>query len=75
MQEDLDHSNDNDFGAREKGEEDDDWRIVVDMGEDPGDFNEVVLYIRVLVRIRVNSDEERRLSMICSVSESLVGCV
>jgi hypothetical protein len=56
-QEHLDYIDDNDLGTPAEDEEGDDWRIEADIGEEPGDFDELVPYIREFLDIRVNGDE------------------
>jgi hypothetical protein len=43
--------------VRDKHEDDNDERIGADVGEAPGDFDELALYIRKFLRIRVDSGE------------------
>jgi hypothetical protein len=58
VQEYLEYIDDDDLAIPEEDENNDNWRIGANVGEEPEDFGELALCVRELLRIPVDRDEE-----------------
>jgi hypothetical protein len=60
MHEYLDYIDDNDIDVPKEDDEDKDWLIQLDLGEEPTCFDERALHIGQFLQIPVDADDEVR---------------